>query len=132
MKFLNIHIRVRTTGYLRLACALPIASSNKSLQAKYALPFALPVKKNVRTRLKLPKLVPWISNGLLWTPWISNQYLIFLGDRDHEVTEGSEGPFVTFVEKKISVQNFSASCNKTPNFSSKVKNFLPKLKDVFP
>jgi len=33
-------LRVCTTGYLRLACALPIASSNKSLQAKYALPFA--------------------------------------------------------------------------------------------
>ena len=30
--------RVCTTGYLRLACALAIASSNKSLQAKYALP----------------------------------------------------------------------------------------------
>ena len=31
----------------------------------------------------------------------SNQYLIFLGDWDPEVTEGSEGPFVTFVETKI-------------------------------
>ena len=37
----------------------------------------------------------------------SNQYLIFLGDRDPEVTEGSEGPFVTFVEKKFSAKLFS-------------------------
>ena len=43
----GVQTRVCTTGYLRLACALPIASSNKSLQAKYALPFALPVKKKL-------------------------------------------------------------------------------------
>ena len=34
-----------TTGYLRLPCPLPIASSNKSLQGKDPLAFPLPVQK---------------------------------------------------------------------------------------
>ena len=45
---------------------------------------------------------------LQWTlATASNQYLIFLGDWDPEVTEGSKGPFVTFVEKNFSAKFFS-------------------------
>ena len=61
----------------------------------------------------------------------SNQYLIFLGDRDPEVTEGSKGPFVTFVDKKIQHKIFQLFAIIT-NFSSKLKHFFSKLKDVFP
>ena len=65
----------------------------------------------------------------------SNQYLIFLGDRDPEVTEGSEGPFVTFVEKKFQRKIFQLFATKyqifhlnSSIFSLNSRMFSPKLK----
>ena len=37
----------------------------------------------------------------MYLQWTLNEYLVFLGDWEPEVTEGSKGPFVTFVDKNF-------------------------------
>lgn len=65
----------------------------------------------------------------------SNKYLIFLGDRDPDVTEGSEGPFVTLVEKKFQRKKYQLFTTKyqifhlnSSIFSLNSGIFPPKLK----
>ena len=61
---MSLDTRVCTTGYLRLPCPLPIASSNKSLQGKYPLAYPLPIQKNAYMTLKLALMG---SMELQWT-----------------------------------------------------------------